>query len=87
MAPIRQSPVILYLIITLGIVTGFLYQSQLDPSADVPAIDPKFTTSLRDLENLSIDYGILSDSRISSLRVFGELPVQPSGGGTDNPFR
>jgi hypothetical protein len=80
--------VFLYLIILLGLVAGYLYQSQIDPSADVPPVELKLqASSMQGLEDLTIDFSILSDPRISSLRVFGELPVRPSGEGTDNPFR
>ena len=84
----RQSPVLLYLIIALGVIAGYLYQSQIDPALDVPVLDPKFgLTSIQSFADLTIDFGILTDPRISSLRVFGELPVRPGGAGTDNLFR
>jgi hypothetical protein len=84
----KQSPVLLYLIMLLGFVLGFLYNSQLDPSAAVEPISPRFLlTSLRGLEGLKIDYAMLTSPQFQSLRVFGQLPVPVQPGGKDDPFR
>jgi len=84
----RQSPVILYLIMLLGFVVGFLYTSQSDPSASVPAVPAADQlTTLQGLANLKIDYSLLTSSQFQQLQVFGELPVQPQGGGKSDPFR
>jgi len=88
MAPSRQSPIILYLIMVLGFVLGFLYNSQMDPSAAAPALLPKFQiTSLKGLDTLRIDYSILEQSQFKELRIFGQLPVQASNGGSSDPFQ
>lgn len=84
----KQSPVLLYLIMLLGFVLGFLYNSQLDPSSAVEPISSKFLlTSMRGLENLKIDYTILTSQQFQSLEVFGQLPVPVQAGGNDDPFR
>jgi hypothetical protein len=88
MASFRQSSSLLYLIVLLGFVLGFLYSSQLDPTGVVPPLDPKFQiSSLRGLERVKIDDAILSSDQFTSLRVFGQLPVQVIGGGKNNPFQ
>ena len=88
MASIRQSPVLLYLIMLLGFALGFLYNSQLDPSAVVTPIPAQFElTSLKSLQNLKIDYSVLASDEFKQLRIFGQLPVQPQAGGKSNPFQ
>jgi len=88
MAISRQSPIILYLIIVLGFVLGFLYNSQTDPASSAPAVLAKFqTTSLKGLDTLRIDYSILEQPQFRELKIFGQLPVQASGGGTSDPFQ
>jgi hypothetical protein len=84
----KQSPVLLYLIILLGFVVGFLYNSQTDPAASVPAVPAKDQlTTLQNLANLKIDYSLLTSDQFQRLQVFGELPVQPQSGGKADPFR
>lgn len=88
MASLRQSPLLLYLIMLLGFVLGFLYNNQLDPSAHVPAIPPNFQlTSLKSLENLKIDYSVLSNDQFKQLKIYGQLPVPVQPGGKDDLFR
>lgn len=88
MASLRQSPVLLYLIMLLGFVMGFLYNSQLDPTGSVPAIPAQFQlTSLKPVENLKIDYTILTSAQFQELRIFGQLPVPVQSGGKDDLFR
>jgi hypothetical protein len=84
----RQSKILLYLIMLLGLVMGYLYSSQSDPTAVVPVLNARLElTSLAGLKNVNIDTSILTNPAFSSLRIFGQLPVQPSGGGRDNPFQ
>jgi hypothetical protein len=88
MASFRQSSLLLYLIILLGFVLGFMYNSQLDPTVAVPPLDPKFgLASLRGLEHVKINDTILNSDQFTTLRVFGQLPVQVTGGGKSNPFQ
>lgn len=79
---------LLYLIMLLGVVFGFVYTSQSDPAASVLAVPARFQLStLRGLENLKIDYSLLTSDQFKQLRVFGSLLVQPQGNGTSNPFQ
>jgi len=88
MPSLKQSPVLLYLIMLLGFVLGFLYNSQTDPTASVPAVPAQFQlTSLQGLQNLKIDYSVLASDQFKQLRIFGQLPVQVSGGGKSDPFQ
>jgi hypothetical protein len=86
--PVKQSPLLLYLIMVLGLVLGFLYNSQTDPAAEVTPvpIDLQLTT-LQSLDGLKIDYALLESEQFRQLRVFGQLPVDPNGGGKEDPFR
>lgn len=88
MPSFKQSPTLLYLIILLGIVVGYLYNSQTDPSASVPPVPAKDQlTSLQPFTNLKIDYSLLTSDQFRQLRIFGELPVQAQAGGKSDPFR
>lgn len=84
----KQSPTLLYLIILLGVVLGYLYNSQTDPTASVPTVPPKDQlTTLQPFTNLKIDYSLLTSNQFQQLKIFGELPVQPQAGGRSDPFR
>lgn len=84
----RKSPILLYLVMTLGFVVGFLYNNQTDPTASVPPVSPKFQlASLKGLDTLSIDYSILGQAQFQELKVFGQIPVQPGIGGKTDPFQ
>jgi hypothetical protein len=88
MATPKQSTLILYLIVLLGLVLGFLYNNQSDPTASVPVVDPRFQlSSLRGLDRARIDDSILQTSQFKALRIFGQLPVQTSGGGKSDLFQ
>lgn len=79
---------LLYLIILLGFVVGFLYNSQSDPTASVPQVDARYQlTSLRGLDRAHVDSAIMQTEQFKELRVFGQLPVRPTAGGKDNPFQ
>jgi len=88
MATAKQSPMLLYLIMMLGLVVGFLYNSQADPASEVTPVPANFQLiSLKGLENLRIDYTALQSEAFRSLRTYGELPVQAGSGGKTNPFQ
>jgi hypothetical protein len=88
MPPTRQSPLILYLIMILGFVAGFLYNGQADPTAVVPPLSPKLqATALKGLETVRVDYSVLAQPQFQELRIFGQLPVQPGVGGKSDPFQ
>lgn len=88
MGTTKQQSSLLYLIMLLGFVLGFLYNSRVDPTASVPPIDPRHQmASLRGLESARIDSSLLSSEQFKELRVFGSLPVQPVGNGKSDPFR
>ncbi len=84
----KESPLILYLIMLLGVVLGFVYTSQTSPAGNVPPVPANFElTSLRGLDTLKIDYSMLTSQQFQALRVFGSLPVIPQTGGKSNPFQ
>lgn len=88
MVSTQQSKILLYLIMALGLVMGFLYSSGSDPSASIPSLDIRLqTTSLQPLRSVHIDASILQTEAFTSLRVFGSLPVQSAAGGKSDPFR
>lgn len=73
---------------TLGLLGGFLYYSQLDFSSAVPAIEQRHQiANMKGLENLKIDYRVLKNDEFQQLRIFGQTTVSPQGSGKDNPFQ
>ena len=85
---LRQSALLWYLIMALGLMGGFLYYSQLDFSSDVPAIDQSHQmANMKGLDNVNIDYRILQNDGFQQLRIFGQILVTPQGNGKENPFQ
>lgn len=85
---LRQSALLGYLIMALGLMGGFLYYSQLDFSSDVPAIEQRHQmANMKGLENIKIDYRILQNDEFQQLRIFGQILVKPQGNGKENPFQ
>lgn len=88
MASAKQSPILLYLIITMGLALGFLYSTQTDPAGDVPPIPPAVQLSgMRGLENLNVDYSLLKSPQTQDLQVYGQIPVPYGTAGKDDPFQ
>ena len=88
MASARQSPIILYLIMVFGFALGWLYVGQTNPSESVPQIPPALQlTTLRPVQNLRINFSLLSDPQFLQLRAYGELPVDAGAGGKVDPFQ
>lgn len=84
----RNNALILYLIMLFGFALGWLYIGQADPARNVAPVPAALQlTTLRQLQNLRIDFSILSDPQFSNLRAYGELPVQAGSGGKTNPFQ
>lgn len=83
----QQNKLILYLIILLGLVGGYLYNAQFDPIEVVPALPAGITPAgLSTFRTLQIDYSVLQNPEFGSLRIFGEFPVPTSAPGKSNPF-
>ena len=81
-----QSKLMIYLIIALGFVGGYIYYSQSgDAEADIPilAID---LNDLEKLKDLRIDLSILDNPKYKALTVFGESPILPGNPGKKDLF-
>jgi hypothetical protein len=88
MPPAKPSPLLAYLIMLLGVVTGYFYNSQTDPATYVTPLNPELqVVSVQELDGLTIDYALLESEQFMQLRVIGELPVNPGSGGKENPFQ
>ena len=75
----NQGKIILYLVVLLGFIGGYLYNAQGDPSRAVPALPTGVTPqALSPFKTLKVDYSVLSDAQYQRLRIFGQFPV-PSG--------
>jgi hypothetical protein len=82
-----QSKLILYLIVLVGLVGGYLYNSGLDRTGAVAPLPSGVTaTSLQSLATLKIDYTAIQDAQFDALRIFGEFPVPTDAPGKTNIF-
>jgi hypothetical protein len=82
-----QSKLIIYLIVFLGLVGGFLYNSELDPAANVPVVPAGVNSNdLNAFRTLHINYAVIENSAFQELRIFGAFPVPSTAPGKDNPF-
>lgn len=83
-----QSKLILYLIVLLGLIGGYLYNASLDPTAVVPATPTGISAAALDaVRTLKIDYGVLQNAQFQQLRIFGQFPVPTFAPGKSNPFQ
>lgn len=88
MAHSGQNKLLLYLIMLLGLVFGYVYAGSADPSSAVPPLKNEYGMStVQPLKEASIDKALIENDVFESLRVFGSLPVKPEAGGKDNPFQ
>lgn len=88
MASTSQTRLILYLIVLLGLVGGFLYNGQFDPRDVVPPIPEEIDlVGLNAFGSLKVNYTVLQNEGYQNLRIFGELPVPTTAPGKANPFQ
>jgi len=86
--PSSQNKLVIYLIILLGAVGGYLYYSKFSEPETLVAN----TTQAGDsndwdsLKNLKIDFNILNKPEYKNLKIFGESPVNPGFRGKSDPF-
>ncbi|MDP2647897.1 MAG: hypothetical protein Q8P35_01485 [Candidatus Yanofskybacteria bacterium] len=81
----KQNNLILYLIVVLGLVGGYVYHSQFGSSFSMPELPPA-AKEIQDLKNLNVDFGALDDDKYHSLQVYGDLPVIPGISGKRDLF-
>ena len=68
---------LLYLVIGIGFIGGYFYNSQLG-EADSEAPQPQVITDfVEKYKDFNIDFSVLVDPKINELQVFGEAPVLP----------
>lgn len=86
-----QNKIILYLIIILGFIAGYYYNSTFNNPEAIPLPasilqKKKGADELAPFRNLKIDFGILDNSRYKKLQVFGQQPVEPGQAGKRDIF-
>ena len=88
MPSVRQSPVVPLLIVFLGFVMGWFYNSQVDTTLNIEPVPINYQLgSLSNLEHITIDYSALASDQFRQLQVFGDLPVSAQADGKSNPFQ
>jgi hypothetical protein len=85
---VRQSKMLLYLIILVGLVGGYMYYSYSGASeVVVPQVQKAGRKGdLAKFENMKIDFDFLNEQSYKSLQIYGELPVNPGTPGRQNIF-
>jgi len=84
----QQSKLLIYLIMMLGLVLGYLYSGSSDPTLSVPQLPPDLQLSnLQSLQSARVDDAIVTSEAFKALKIFGSLPVPPAAGGKENPFQ
>lgn len=86
MPQVNQPKLILYIIILLGFVGGYFYYSQ--GAVDETVVTPVIETGegIEKFKDLKIDFSVLDSAKLSSLKTFGDLPVQPGQTGKRDIF-
>ncbi|HWA64554.1 MAG TPA: hypothetical protein VG866_01725 [Candidatus Paceibacterota bacterium] len=71
-----------------GIVLGYIYYSQyVGPNETPVAASPiEETDTLKDFQNVQIDFSVLDATIYTNLKVFGEVPVIPEATGKRDIF-
>ncbi len=88
MATNRENKLLIYLIMILGFVMGFLYSTGSDATANIEPLELELqTAALQSLRTARIDESIVNSEVFKSLQVFGSLPVDSATGGKSNPFQ
>ena len=83
-----QNRLIVGLVIVVGLVGGYLYSSQLDPTAAVPPLPSNVNSqSLAAFKTLHIDFSVLNNPQYQKLRIIGQYPVPSAAPGKSNPFQ
>lgn len=82
--PASQSKLLLYLLILVGAVGGYIYYSQVS-SIEAEVAAPPVST-LDTLKELKLDFKALENEKYQALKVFGESPVLPGTTGKSDPF-
>ena len=76
---------IIFLIITIGIVSGYFYYSS--AAGEVSAVPiPTIDRDLRKFEKISFDFSIFDKVSFKELKIFGEQPLKPGTEGKINLF-
>ena len=81
--------IFLILIVIMGILAGFIYNSQVTASPnpnikDMKPISPE--DALSKLKNSKLDFSILENETFTNLKTIGDIPVIPGETGRDNIF-
>jgi hypothetical protein len=89
--PVGQNKIILYLIIVLGFIAGYYYDTSFNIPGPVPlpasiVQREKGADALAPFKDLKIDFSILDNNRYKKLQVYGEQPVNPGQTGKRNLF-
>ncbi|MDX1440629.1 MAG: hypothetical protein R3284_12075 [Rubricoccaceae bacterium] len=88
MATRSQSRLVLYLIMLLGLVGGYLFNAQRDPAEAVPPQPQEVSTGdLNAFASLRVNYTALQSQVYQDLRIFGDVPVPTTAPGKSNPFQ
>jgi hypothetical protein len=84
----NSSKVIPIAIVVLGFVAGYLFYflTIKGTEAEIPSPAVSQDDTLSRFKDINLDFSVFDDFRFKSLKVFGELPVQPGTTGRVDIF-
>ncbi len=87
-AYMRQSNLIIGLIVFVGLVSGYVYYSQIAVESDlgITPLRDDSRDNLSKFKDINLDFSVLNSPAIDKLQPFGEVPVVPATDGKNNPF-
>lgn len=82
----QQSLLITVLIVIVGFVGGYLYNSSVGSMESVPTLPAAANESFKRLKDLKINFDLLNDPLYKALQINGQFPVDSSSAGKRDPF-
>jgi len=82
----RTEGLIIFAIIALGLVGGYVYYSSFNENSNKTIEPPIIDGNPRKFETMKLDFSIFDNISYKGLKIYGESPVQPSEGGKDDLF-
>jgi len=81
----QTSNILIYLLILLGLLGGYIYYSQIAVS-DVEAVPALPKDTLSGFKEIILDFEIFQRIDFKNLKIIGESPVKPDPGGKTDLF-
>ena len=82
------NPFVLGLIVLLGLMVGYFYDSHVnaDSTYDIPLPADAQDQSFLKFKDLHLDFSVLQNAPFTTLKTLGEFPIKPGASGRQDPF-